>query len=104
MFISGDGYGLVSYRSPSEIRRDMERILDLIRESERMLNVRDLIAGAITDSCASDPAAWIPVLEDIVETAGDTMRRIERLEESLDELTEELREVSAAMSPAGRRA
>ena len=91
MFISGDGYGLISYRSPSEIRRDMERILDLIRESERMLNVRDLIAGAITDSCARDPSAWIPV---------DTMRRIERLEESLDELTEELREVSAAMSPA----
>ena len=42
MFISGDGYGLISYRSPSEIRGDMERILDLIRESERMLNVRDL--------------------------------------------------------------
>lgn len=79
------------YRSPSEIREDMHRILDGIRRTEERLNVRDMVVSAVCET--ENPRTLIPILEEIVAQSHEALKRIQDLEGDLLALQSELESV-----------
>lgn len=79
------------YRTPGEIRTDIRRIAEQIRETDRKLNIRDMVVEAL---CATggEPKKLIASLEEMVEESRAALDRLGGLEEKLDELRTELEE------------
>ena len=80
------------YRSPSEIKRDVERICAEIRKSDEMLSVRNILLEMISEQSIASPEKWIPELEETVTEARCALERIKRLNTALDDLYRELEE------------
>lgn len=76
------------YRSPAEIRTDMQFILEGIRSAESRLNVRELLVDAMCE--ASDTRALLEQVEQIVSHSHEAMHRIRDLEGDLMALQSEL--------------
>ena len=86
------------YRSPSEIRRDMNKISARIKENEEMLSVHNLLIEMIPSWAEQSPERWIPELEQTVAEAEEALENLKRLQYALEELSRELEEVKCMMS------
>ena len=87
------------YRSPAEIRRDMTKISDRIKENEEMLSVHTLLIELIPNWADQSPEKWIPELEETVAEAQEALDNLRRLQYALEELSRELEEVKCLMKP-----
>ena len=100
MFVSANVYeGTPSrlYRSPCEIRRDMQVISKQIKEADEMLSVRNILVEMIHECSAGEPEKWISELEEIVCEARRSFESLKRLEDAIDDLSEELEESLCAL-------
>lgn len=84
-------YGGALYRTPGEIRSDIRRIAEQIREADRKLNIRDMIVETL---CAEggNPKKLILSLEALLEESHAALDTLGELEEKLDGLRAELEE------------
>lgn len=78
------------YRSPSEIRRDVESISEKIEETSDMLSVHNLLIEMIPLWAEESPEKWIPELEDTLAEAAAALETLKEFKETLEELKEEL--------------
>lgn len=81
------------YRTPSEIRRDMNCIAEKIKETESMLSAHNLLCEMIPAWAEESPERWIPELCDIVAEAEEAVENLKLLKLALEELSLELGEV-----------
>lgn len=84
-------YGGRLYRTPGEIRTDIRRIAEAIREADQKLNIRDMVVETLC-SAGGDPKKLISSLEDLLEESREALDTLGELEEKLDSLREELEE------------
>ena len=85
------------YRTPGEIRRDINTIKTKIEETGNMLNIRNILTEMISECAVGDPERWLPALRDIVDEAEDTLDMLKEFKETLDELMRELKETKWAL-------
>ena len=81
------------YRTPNEIRRDMEVISTKLCEIEGMLSVHNLLVEMIPDWSKKSPECWIPELSDILVEAEESLRKLHILRDALEELKCEMEDV-----------
>ena len=86
---------LRTYRSPSEIRCDMNNIIDQLEEMEKKLDLRDLVVEAIYKTETRKPNQLIEDLHILLDDAERAHGEIESLREALSILGEELRDARA---------
>ncbi len=91
-----DGIPPALYRTPSQIKRDMARIVRQIKEADEMLSVRNILTEMLDELATEEPARWIEELEATVREAREAMDRLERLHDALSELAVELEEAKWA--------
>lgn len=84
-------YGGALYRTPSEVRADIRRIADAIRETDSRLNIRDMVVETLC-TVGGEPRRLIPSLEALVAESREALDSLGILEEKLDELRAELEE------------
>jgi chromosome segregation ATPase len=77
------------YRTPSEIRRDLERIASRIEETSEMLSVHNLLMEMIPIWAEEVPEKWIPELEETLEEANEALETLKEMKTTLEELKEE---------------
>ena len=87
---SVEGRAARLYRSPAEIRRDVERISAKIEETSDMLSVHNLLMEMIPLWAEESPEKWIPELEETLSEASAALETLRELKETLEELWEEL--------------
>ncbi len=80
------------YRTPLEIRRDISRITEEIKEADEMLSIRNILTEMIDEFATEEPERWIPELEETLAEAREAMQRLQRLRDALAELSVELEE------------
>ena len=85
------------YRTPGEIRRDINAIKTKIEETGNMLNIRHILTETISECALGDPERWIPTLREIVDEAETTLDMLKEFRETLDELMRELEETKWAL-------
>ena len=85
-----EGEGIHIYRSLSEIRRDIDRVSDMIEEINSMLNIRNMLMEMLTAEADSEPSEWLPELCELVDGAREGLSELSELEKMLTELKEEL--------------
>ena len=85
------------YRSPSEIRADIERISQRIEEISDMLSVHNLLMEMIPMWAEESPEDWIPELEETLDEATDALEALRELKESLEELHYELEDAKCLL-------
>ena len=78
------------YRSPAEIRKDVEHIASKIEETADMLSVHNVLVEMIPLWAEEEPEKWIPELEDTLAEATEALETLKELKETLLELREEL--------------
>ena len=78
------------YRSPAEIRRDMERIAEKIEETADMLSVHNILMEMIPVWAEESPEDWIPELEETLDEATNALDTLKGLKVTLEELREEM--------------
>lgn len=83
-------YGAL-YRTPGEIRTDIRRIAEQIREADRKLNIRDMVVETLC-TAGGEPKRLIASLEELVEESRAALEHLGVLEDKLDELRAELEE------------
>ena len=81
------------YRSPAEIRNDIYKITSRIRETNSMLNIRELLVNILTSERANSPERLIPELKEAILEAEEALVSLKQLKEELSSLNEELWEV-----------
>ncbi len=92
-----EGLPATLYRNPEQIRRDMARISDKIREAEEMLSIRNILIEMISEWSLTSPEKWISELEETVAEARCALENLKKLNLALDELTDELAEAKCAV-------
>lgn len=87
------------YRTTTEIRRDMERISDKIKEANDRLSVRSILLDLVdaTRDEGDNPAYWIPELTAALEEARAAYESLCEFKDELSALYEEMRETRWAM-------
>lgn len=80
------------YRSPSEIRADMQSISARINEIQDSLSVRNMLMEIISELSEDDPKRFVSELAAIVSEAEDALLELKRLRNMLEELSLELEE------------
>ena len=80
------------YRTPEEIRQDIESIRTRIEEVNSMLNARHVLTEMMSSLAEGEPERWIPALSQLVDEAQDSLELLRSLKETLDALLEELEE------------
>ena len=85
------------YRTPGEIRRDINTIKDKIEKVGNMLNIRNMLTEMISECAIGDPERWIPTLRMIVDEAEDSLDMLRGFKENLDELMRELEETKCVL-------
>lgn len=78
------------YRSPSEIREDIDIISVKIEEISDMLSVHNLLVEMIPIWAEEEPNKWIPELEDTLAEATEALETLKELKGTLEELRDEL--------------
>lgn len=84
-------YGGTLYRTPGEIRTDIRRIAEKIREVDQRLNIRDMVVETLC-TVGGDPKKLVTSLEGLVEDAHAALDTLGELEGKLDDLRAELEE------------
>lgn len=85
------------YRSPAEIRCDMQKITDRISEIQESLSVRNILMELVSEWCEYDPRRWVSELSAVVEDAEEALSELRRLKEVLEDLKCELEQTKEAM-------
>lgn len=85
------------YRTPGEIRRDINSIKDKIQKTDEMLNIRNILTEMIGECAAGEPEKWLPILKSIVSEAEDSLEMLRELKDNLDLLTSELEETRCVL-------
>ena len=81
------------YRTPAEIKTDIQKISLRIKETSSMLNIRELLINILMSERADSPENLIPELEEAIAEARWALDSLHKLKEELDSLEEELGEV-----------
>ena len=81
------------YRTPTEIRRDIDEISSKIKETNLKLNLRALVIDIISCDRNSSPEQLISELESATCEAREALSDLTRLSDELSALEEELGEV-----------
>ena len=85
-----DGYAAGLYRTPEQIKRDMDRISECISDVMYMLNVRNLVSEVISESSIDDVARRAEAVGELVENAREALSHLQTLECELEQLRGEL--------------
>ncbi len=85
------------YRSPSDVRRDINEVRSAIDKINSKLNIRGLLLEMITDEEKLSPKDVIPTLEAMLKEAEDALSRLDELRCELALLEEELYEIKCEM-------
>ena len=80
------------YRTPTEIRRDIEAVNIRINEIKNRLNVRNLLGELLEISLKASTESCISDLEEVVAEARDMIEELATLKDTLAELSCELEE------------
>lgn len=94
---SKDGTPMRIYRSPIQIRSDIENIKSSIAETNSRLDLRALLVDMLDDGRTSDPRELVISLEEAAGEARESLTMLTRLSEELSSLEEELRVTRWAM-------
>ena len=81
------------YRTPSEIRRDIDEISSKIKETNLKLNLRALVIDIISCERESTPEKLIGELEVAITEAREALSELENLHSELSALEAELGEL-----------
>ena len=87
-----EGCGCTMYRTPTEIRRDIEAVNIRINEIKNRLNVRNLLGELLEISLKASAESCISDLEEVVAEARDMIEELATLKDTLAELSCELEE------------
>ena len=87
------------YRTTTEIRRDIERISDKIKEANERLCLRSMLLDLVdaTRDEGEDPAYWIPELTAALNEASEAYGSLCELKDELSALYNEMRETRWAI-------
>ena len=85
------------YRTPSEIKTDINDVKIKIDRLCDMLNVRNVISEMLNECATGSISDWLPALKSIVEDAEDTLETLVELNDSLEGLNKELKETRCVM-------
>lgn len=87
------------YRTTAEIRRDMERISNKIKEANERLSLRSILLDLVdaTRDEGEDPAYWIPELTAALNEARVAYESLCEFKDELSELYDEMRETRWAI-------
>lgn len=94
---SREGIAPGLYRTPDEIGRDINEVRNRIDTIVERLNVRNLLAEALSDLAEDNPERWIPELEGIVSEAMESLSVLKGLRDTLDTLMAELEETKCIL-------
>lgn len=81
------------YRTPREIRRDMDEISSKIKETNLKLNLRALVIDIISCERESSPESLITELESALAEAREALTELTTLHNELSALEAELGEL-----------
>ncbi len=81
------------YRNPKEIREDIRVISLKIKETNAMLNIREMLLNVLISENGNTPEKLIMELEAALTEAKSAIEELSDLEEELSELEDELSEV-----------
>jgi hypothetical protein len=81
------------YRTPAEIRRDIDEISSKIKETNLKLNLRALVIDIISCDKGSTPEALIAELESAIAEAREALSELQSLHGELSALEAELGEL-----------
>ena len=86
------------YRSPAQIREDMLDICARISRANEMMNVRNIISEIVISAEDGEIRRQIDAVSELLLSAEKMLSELSDFENSLDMLSEELRESVAALS------
>ena len=78
------------YRSPNEIKSDIEEVAERLSLIKEMLNVRSLISEVISDQSEGEPKRSAEAINELIEYADEALCEMKELNEVLSELRCEL--------------
>ena len=81
------------YRSPNEVRRDMDEICAKIKETNLRLNLRALVIDLISSEDCDEPGTLIAEIESAAEDAREALTELRNLEIELTALEYEMGEL-----------
>ena len=81
------------YRSPNEIRRDIDEISAKIKETNLRMNLRALVLDIISSDRGEEPANLISELESAIDEAREALSELKNLENELTALEYEMEEI-----------
>ena len=87
---AGDGAPAGLYRTPEQIKRDMDSIAKRIADVMYMLNIRNVISEIISESSVDDARRRAEAVGELVENAKEALSMLKALSGELDELGREL--------------
>ena len=79
-----------TYRTPEAIISDIREVSERISEINHLLNVRKLLAEAISAESREDELRRIEALNELLDFASEAVYEMRELETSLDSLKQEL--------------
>ena len=94
---SYEGEPVRLYRSPNEIRTDINEINRKIKDTDGKLNTRLLLTGLFTKSCEDGAKDYLPELRVAISEAEDMLSTLSELCERLGDLKEELEDTAWAL-------
>ncbi len=86
------GYPPRFYRSPEEVKEEMEKIKNSIKEINKRLNIRELMTCLHLGNHSYEGSVY-KFLSESLQFAIDTLSELSDLEDTLDKLKEEYIEV-----------
>lgn len=81
------------YRSPTEIRRDIDGISEKIEEANLRLNLRALVIDIVSNDSDVGAESLIPELEAAIVEAREALTELKNLQNELSALQEELGDI-----------
>ena len=81
------------YRSPNEVRRDMDEICAKIKETNLRLNLRALVIDLISSEDCDELGTLIAEIESAAEDAREALTELRNLENELTALEYEMGEL-----------
>ena len=85
------------YRAPSEITRDISELRSSIASINERLNIRSLLLDILCEEDERRPEKVVPMLENALAEAEESLERLRELREELQSLEDELYEVRCEM-------
>lgn len=92
-----DGFSSGLYRTPEQIKRDMDHISERICDVMYMLNVRNVVSEVISESSIDDAVRRAEAVGELVENAREALSSLQTLERELEQLRLELSDSIAIM-------